>query len=578
MGGCTSSGVGKCERKTHRIALCPVEVSGQPRPREVESCSWTDKWTRPKGSSELEYSEKKYEAPRTEVEEKLAGIWAAVLRLEKVGRSENFFELGGDSIISLQVVARAAQAGMRFTSKQLFQKPTVGELAGVVEESVAARGEQGEVTGEAELTPIQQWFFEQELPEAHHFNQALMLEAREKVDAGLLEQALQRLVEHHDALRLTYERENGAWKQHHVGVKSNRTISRYVNVSSLAEGDQRRAIEGAADEVQGSFKLSEGPLLKAALFERGEGRTQRLLLVAHHLVVDGVSWRVLLEDLNTAYGQLQRGEPVKLPAKTTSFKAWAGKLAEYARTEGLEKEVEYWLAKERQRVARLPVDKAGGTNTLESARRLTVTLDADETRVLLQEVPAAYRAHINDVLLAALGQALARWMAGKPVLVDLEAHGREELFEDADVSRTVGWFTSMYPVQLEVRPGAGPGEALRAVKETLRRVPGNGVGYGLLKYLGRPEVSARLRALPRAEVSFNYLGQLDTMASGDTTFGLVREPTGPSRGRTGARSHVLDVEVSVLDGKLQLLWVYSDGLHERITIEALQFAGLGGWN
>ncbi|HYO57445.1 non-ribosomal peptide synthetase, partial [Archangium sp.] len=511
-------------------------------------------------------SRSSYVAPRNDVEQRLCDIWAVVLGLRQVGIQDNFFELGGDSIISLQIVARAAQAGLHVTLRQLFERKTVAELAKV---AVAAkkRGEQGVVVGPVPLTPIQHWFFEQGLQAAHHFNQSMLLEVGKPVEAGRLEQALSRLLEHHDGLRLRFVEEGGRWSQVNAGVEGKASLER-VDLSGLGEQEQRAAMEEVGAKLQSGLNLAAGPLVRAALFERGEGRTGRLLLVIHHLVVDMVSWRVLLEDLNTAYGQLERGQRVALPAKTTSFRTWAGKLLEHAQSAELEKEAGYWLAERRGDGGMLPVDRAGGRNTVASEKRVTVRLEAEQTQVLVKEVPAAYRAHIDDVLLTALARSLGKWTGQPRVKVDLEGHGREELFEDVDLSRTVGWFTTMYPVVLETQ-GASAGEALRAVREERRGVPRRGIGYGLLKYLRQDGVGEKLRAQPTAQVLFNYLGQFDGSASDESLFRMTGGTCGPEQSEQGRRSHVLEVSGQVLGGRLELTWVYSENLHERATIEAL---------
>ncbi|WP_338270543.1 amino acid adenylation domain-containing protein, partial [Corallococcus caeni] len=527
-----------------------------------------DRKALPAPQGDRQDSGKAYVAPRTPEEEKLAAIWASVLGLEKVGIHDNFFALGGDSIISIQIISRANQAGLRLMAKQLFQHQTVAELAQVATAALASQAEQGVVRGPVPLTPIQHWFFERDIPQPHHFNQAVMIEARQRVDAGLLEKALARLVEHHDALRLRYVRGEAGWTQENAGLEQPVSLRR-LDVSAHAgdEEAQRRAIQAAATDLHKSLRLDEGLLLRALLVERGAGHTERLLLVVHHLAVDGVSWRVLLEDLNTAYTQLRRGVPVSLPSKTTSFQEWARKLEAHARGPAMASELAFWLEGARE-VKPLPVDHQG-LNTLASANSVRAVLETEETRALLQEVPTAYRAHINDVLLAALTQALAGWTGERRARIHLEGHGREELFADADISRTVGWFTSVYPVLLEVPEGGTPGDGLRAVRDTLRRLPNKGLGYGLVRYLRDADDAAKLKAVPAAQVAFNYLGQFDAMAAGESMFGLAKEPAGPGQGEGGLRTALLEVNGLVINGRLELSWTYSEAVHARATVEAL---------
>ena len=492
-----------------------------------------------------------YVPPRTPEEKLLADIWAQALCLDRVGIYENFFSLGGDSILSIRIIAKARQAGMRLTPKQLFQFQTVAELAAAAGSTVTNAGaEQGIVTGPVPLTPVQRWFFEQDQPEPHHFNQSVMLEVRREIDPGSLNRALKTLLQHHDALRLSFRREAAGWKQFNEGV-SDRDELTCVDLSKLYDFERIFALRHTAAKTQSSLNLSEGSLLRAVLFKMGEGEPDRLLLAVHHLAVDGVSWRVLVEDLQTACDESP------LPDKTDSFKRWAERLTEYAQSEELKQELVFWESIGEG--ARLPLDHAEGENTAGSAQTITVSLDAGETQALLQDAGAAYQTQIDDLLLTALVQVLGS------ITVDLERHGREWIFEDMDVSRTVGWFTSIYPVTLEA--SGSTRECLQAVKEQLRRVPNNGIGYGLLRYLN--EDGQVLASLPKAEVTFNYLGQFEEMASPSSTFVIASESVGPNRSPQARRTHVLDVTASVVNGKLHLFWTYSENLHEHATIERL---------
>ena len=507
-----------------------------------------------------------FAAPHTPVEKILAAIWAEVLKLERVGVHDNFFELGGDSILSIQIIARANQAGLRLTPKQLFQHQTVAELATAGTTS-AVQVEQGPVTGVVPLTPIQRRFFEQHLADPHHYNQAILLEVRQALDPALVGQALQQLLLHHDALRLRFVRVASGWQQINAGPGDAVPFSA-VDFSALAEAGQAPAVEAAAAELQASLNLMEGPLLRGALFDLGPQKPGRLLLVIHHLAIDGVSWRILLEDLWTAYQQLTRGKVINLPPKTTSFKRWAERLADFAQSAALQRETAYWLSQSWTRSSRLPVDYPGGDNTVASACTVRVSLSTAETRALLQEVPAVHRTQINDVLLTALVQAFARWTGARSLLIDLEGHGREVIEEAVDLSRTVGWFTTRFPVLLDLERPVRPGEALKSVKEQLRRIPNRGIGYGLLRYLsGDAAIAERLRALPQPEVSFNYLGQFDQVLPVSSPFAWARDSSGPARSGQGSRYYPLAVNGCIMEGRLQLDWTSSANLHRRATIE-----------
>jgi amino acid adenylation domain-containing protein/non-ribosomal peptide synthase protein (TIGR01720 family) len=509
-----------------------------------------------------------YVAPRTPAEQQLAAIWAQVLGLDQVGVHDNFFDLGGDSILSIQVIARARQAGLHVTPRQLFQEPTVAGLAALAGTGHAIVAEQGIVEGPLPLTPIQRWFLEQAQPEPHYWNQTLLLETAQPLERAPLEATVTQLLTHHDALRLRFSRSENEWHQINAGIDDTAPVD-WFDLSEQAPDGHAAAIEAAARNLQAGLNLEHGPLLRVAYFDLGPGRPGRLLLVIHHLAVDGVSWQILIEDFQSLYQQFSRGLPVHLPPKSSSFRQWARRLSAYAASQAARDELDYWLAVSAGVHAQPPVDLPGADNTEESVESVVVTLEPEETGALLRDVPYAYRTEINDALLAALSFALADWMHAGAWQIDLEGHGREDLFDDLDVSRTVGWFTSVYPVRLEPMSGMGPGAALQTVKERLRRIPRRGVGYGILRYLGDEMARTRLAASPRAAISFNYLGQIDRALGGETSFGLAPESSGPDRSPRNRRSYLLDIIAGVVEGRLQVEWLYSANLHHRATIAGL---------
>ncbi|WP_414584620.1 amino acid adenylation domain-containing protein [Scytonema sp. PCC 10023] len=510
----------------------------------------------------------KYVAPRTRIEEMLAAIWASVLKIEQVGIHDNFFELGGDSILSIQIIARANQQGIVLSPKQLFMHQTIAELAAVAGTTEAIVAEQGLVTGTAPLTPIQHWFFEQNLPEPHHFNQSFLLSVPAEWKPELLQQVVQYLLLHHDALRLRFVLSESDWQQTHA-LNADSAAFCWFDLSKLPQTEQTTAIETTAAQLQASLNLSKD-LVRVAFFRLGIDKPSRLLIVIHHLVVDGVSWRILLEDLQTAYQQLSRGQTLQLPPKTTSFKDWALRLEEYAQSKVLKSELAYWLSQSRSSVSSIPTDYAAGANTVASASIVSVSLDEAQTTALLQDVPSAYNTQIQDVLLTALVLLLRRWTSSNSVLLNLEGHGREDIVEDVDLSRTVGWFTTIFPVFIELGVTHNPGDALKSVKEQLRAIPNKGIGYGLLRYLSRDaEIAAKLQALPQAQISFNYLGQFDQVLNTSSGIQLATECTGSSQSLHGNRTHLLDLNGIIIGNQLQINWTYSTNVHEHATIEHL---------
>ncbi len=512
--------------------------------------------------------------PRTQAEERLAAIWREVLGIAAVGVHDNFFEIGGDSILSILVVSRAAEAGLRFTTRQIFQYQTLAELAAVAG-TRREEAEQGEVFGPVPLTPIQRRFFAQDLADPHHFNQAVLLETPPGFPSAPLEGVLAGWISHHDALRLRFTGGGGGWRQHHVDEAGRHQVllSRF-DLSALPETRRAGALEEALAALQGSLDLGRGPLLRAGLFDLAAGGPGRLLLTIHHLIVDVVSWSILLEDLDRGLEALGRGEPLHWPAKTTSYRHWAEHLESRVRSAEVLGELPFWLDEARRGIPPLPREIPGtaGDNLRGASRQVVMELGEEETRALLEDVPRAYRTRINDALLTAVAEAFTGWTGERRLLVDLEGHGRQEEADDIDLSRTVGWFTAVYPMYLELPEEGEPGASLRAIKEQLRAVPGGGLGYGQLAWLsGDSEITRRLGEMPRPEVSFNYLGRLDGRRAAGA-LGLAPEPPGPELGPRGRRLYLFEIGGGVSGGRLRLHWHYAPAIHHRETVEKLAAA------
>jgi amino acid adenylation domain-containing protein/non-ribosomal peptide synthase protein (TIGR01720 family) len=505
-----------------------------------------------------------YVAPRTDIEQALTDIWAEVLGVERVGVEDNFFELGGDSILSIQVVSRARRAGLELTPRDMFQHQTVASLVSNVAEVAPVAAEQGPVSGEVPLTPIQHWLFATQPARPEHVGQAVTFELVEGLDEIALRMALAAVIEHHDALRMRFEHLDGSWSQVNTPVESVDLLQRH-DLSPIDVDEQGAVMDTVAREAHASFDLGQPPLLRAVLFHLGAGRRPVLFLAAHHLVVDGISWRILMEDLDTAYRQAARGHTIQLGSKTTSFRDWALRLTKHAGSGAFDNELDYWTKVGEGCDPMLPTDGVGPI-TIALTRSVTVRLEPGDTRALLQEVPGVYRTQINDVLLAALGRVLSQWTGCDRVLVDLEGHGREEILDGVDLSRTVGWFTTMFPVALELSPAKDWGTTLKSVKEQLRAVPRRGLGYGALRYLTG---TSRLANHPAPNVSFNYLGQFDWVTGGDGLLHAVRDALGGEAGPEVVRAHVLDVVGEVQHQRLEFTWFYSDQIHDEATVQRL---------
>ena len=509
-------------------------------------------------------------APRTPEERLLADIWRRVLRVSQVGVEDNFFELGGDSLLGVQILARAALGGLRLTLTQLLRYPTISSLATVAHLAQAPQV-QSEVRGAVSLTPVQQWFFESQREGLHYWNQALLFTVPPDLDVGALTDALAAVIHHHDSFRLRFARETGAWTQTLVaeGATPELVISNLANVPEKARDEM---MAEACRRVQSSLDLESGPLLRVGLFRLGHGEPGRLLIAVHHLAIDGVSWRILREDLETAYLQRLRGDAIFLPARTTPFSAWATGLAEPAVRDAMRGDLSYWEGVGSLESLRLPCEQPDNDEQVAAdTDTVVVRLDETETRTLFQAVPQAYNTQINDVLLAALADAFGGWLGGGDLVVNVEGHGREDVVKDADVSRTIGWFTTIFPIRLRLH-AASVMQRIKETKELLRAAPRRGLSYGILRYLDGAET---LRAQTTPKIVFNYMGQFDQVVSGSSLFGFAREFTGSWYGARTRRPHLMEVNALVLDGRLELRWSYSTRSHDRATIAQLAEAYLG---
>ena len=517
-----------------------------------------------------ETADRPYTAPRTPVEQEMAAIWAEVLGVAKVGVDDNFFDLGGDSILSIQVVFRSRRAGMLVSSSDLFRYQTVAELAAVVGRADRVAATQSAVVGEVALTPIQREFFERHTVAPHHLTQSVLIELTEDVDEEALRAAFSAVLAHHDALRMRFERTNGQWTQYNAPAEEGEVL-RHHDLSSVDDSDRQHVMAELAAEADSTLDLAQGPLVRALLFDFGQGRRPWLHLTAHHLVIDTVSWRMLSEDLDTAYRQTIAGELPDLGAKTTSFQQWAARLAGHAASGGFDDQLGYWTGLPES--TPLPVD-GPGPNVVSSRRVLRISLGEAETAALLHKAPGAFRARVNDVLLGALARTLGRWTGRNQLLVELEGHGREEIFDDVDLSRTVGWFTSSYPVLLEVPGQAGDDwpAVIRSVRRSMRAVPGNGLAHGALRHLSPPgSPAAALADRTPPPVMFNYHSQIDdiTRTDGRSLYHAFHDSVGQEQNPGEQVVQALEIVGAAQDGKLGFDWYYSVNMHDPATIERL---------
>ncbi|MDD5036087.1 MAG: amino acid adenylation domain-containing protein [Methylococcaceae bacterium] len=496
----------------------------------------------------------------------MAAIWAEVLRIGRVGIHDNFFALGGDSILSIQMASRARRVGLNLAPRQIFQHQTVAELALVVEREVEFSAEQGEISGPMPLTPVQQRFLDQDLANPHHWNQALLLEVLHPFEPDRLEWAVERLVSHHDMLRFSCVREAGGWKAACRPVEGQPIFHR-EDLSAFPD----TALTERVEHWQRQIDLAEGPIIRVVWFDLGQGRGARLLMIIHHLAMDIASWRILLDDLVSIHDQRAEGVETALQAKTTSYRQWAARLQDYAKTlTGILDPLQ-----PREPVDRaFPVDDPEGSNCEADAVTHTVKLSESLTRALVRDSAAAYRTSIQELLLVAVVQGLAGHFGLPRLRLEVESHNRDGgPFPDFDFTRTVGRFTTAYPVVFDHDPALSTGALIKKFKEQFRRQTAAGFDYTLWHWLGEGrEQAAQSSACP---ILFNYLGHRESGTAAHAYFRQCDLAPGVTRAAANRRAYELAITAEISGGCLQFSWTYSQARHADATLDRLAAAVAG---
>ncbi|AZK48670.1 non-ribosomal peptide synthase/polyketide synthase [Paenibacillus lentus] len=501
-----------------------------------------------------------YAAPTNTTEQALAEVWQEVLRVSQIGIHDNFFELGGDSIKAIQIAARLHRYELKLDIHHLFNHPTIAELASHVQQKQVVE-EQGIVEGDAMLAPIQQWFFESGQAEPHHFNQESTLFSPEGWDPETVRRVFLKLTEHHDALRIVFDMSEGAILQRNRGCEDGQAFTLDVFDCKDDRGTNESLIESHAAGLQSGMGLEQGPLVKLGIFQTDQG--DYLLIIIHHLVVDGVSWRILLEDFHTLYQQAVQGQQLVLPPKTAPYITWVKNLSRYANSETFLEEMSYWKEIEQMSIKKLPT--AAPTKKvyqLQDCDFVMMSLSEEATQQLLTTSHRAYRTEINDLLLTALGLAVKEWTKEDLIAIHLEGHGREVMSETLDITRTVGWFTSMYPVILQLKSFDYPTE-IKWIKETLRNIPNKGMGFGILKYMTDESLKRSVPFQIEPEISFNYLGVFEDQNDEDAS----TIPTGPSVSPHYHDTHLLAFNGMVSGNQLRMNCRFDATILDRSTVQ-----------
>ncbi|MCT2347609.1 condensation domain-containing protein, partial [Niallia taxi] len=503
-----------------------------------------------------------YVAPENDIQRNLVDIWSDILGIEKIGIDDNFFDLGGDSIKAIRITSRLLKFGYKLEIKHLFKYGNIKEISKRVTSNVN-KISQKEVTGEAPLIPIQKMFFESNFTNQQHWNQSVMIFNEDGFHENAIKRVLTELIKHHDALRMIYKTNansitqiirSSEMKLYDMYVKDFRTSH---NVKDL--------IEACCNELQSSIDLEAGPLVKVGLFKTKEG--DHLLLSIHHLVIDGVSWRILLEDFAEGYNQEIRSEKITFQQKTHSFKDWGNYLEGQVKSNSLKGEIEYWSQLEKINIKDLPVDKESESlNKWYDFKDIQVSFSKKETDNLLKSTNRAYNTEINDLLLTALGLAFNQGMEIDKFFVTLEGHGREIIGRDIDISRTVGWFTTHYPVVIDTNQYQ-LNHSIKNVKETLRKVPNKGIGYGILKYMESGEKWQGVNP----KVKFNYLGQFDESIN-NHLFEISKLSTGDSISLDSERLYEIDISGIVSNHELSINFSYNSEKYHEHTMNNLASA------
>lgn len=509
--------------------------------------------------------------PTNKQEQVLMSAWQKILNQEAFGIDDNFFSLGGDSILSLQLVALVRRSGYQLTPKLLFENQTIAQLAKLlipIDKNVAT---DVLVTGEVTLAPIQQWFFESKHPHPAHWNQSMLFGVKKPLNSEALRAAVALLVNHHDQLRSEFIVSDAGITQRVLDVNDKLGESYYHSVLNIDEARMPEAINQWLAGLSLTAHEETGQLFKVVHF-RYENQTQeQLLIIAHHLLIDGVSWRVLMEDLQTAYEHFMqpaiiRSKKSPLPPKTQSYQRWSQtqkQMVQETVTPWQQKAEAYWNATTEKLKTCQVLQQPSDDYRLKDLRDHSSVLDKETTQALLQAAPKAYQTQINDLLLTALGMALAKQREDDGLYVELEGHGRESLDDvdyrdEADLSRTIGWFTSRFPVllphhleqtgHLEKRLDEKLSQKIKSCKEALRALPSQGASYGALRYHGK------LAALPSPAITFNYLGQTQQQAQSEIFTASPYNSAMIQRHPESRATHLLTINAVVINEQLRINW------------------------
>lgn len=495
-----------------------------------------------------------------EIEKELVEVMEEILRIENISMNDNYHQIGGDSIKAIQISSKLKNSGLELKVKDILTYDTIEEIAACVEvakKSIAI--DQNECTGEISRTPIIEWFFQQDYKNESFYNQYVLIEAKISLNIDKVRIAANKLIEHHDILRANYNRNTDKLYYNNNYLESNDVVQ-YFALSDYSHAEQEKRIKELRSELNGAFDIENNILFKLYIFDLGE-RGQVLLFSAHHLVVDGVSWRIIIEDFFTLLKQLENSEDISLPLKTSSFKTWTEQLQEYSNN-NFDNEKAYWEELVDKYIS-YPVDFSKEQDNVKSAAILHSYIEDFELEAFIKKANEIYNIELNEALTIALVLTINKLINSKDIVIELERHGREAINDYIDISRTVGWFTSMYPACFSLPDSSlGLDSSIKLLKEQLRNIPEKGFNYSILKYLKH-----ELKEENNKYIRFNYLGDFDNIINSES-LSFTNIECGLDSDAENSLTALMDITAMIVNAKLRLTITYSENRFKSQTIES----------
>lgn len=505
--------------------------------------------------------------PVNEMERKLVSIWEEVLNFSPIAIHDNFFEIGGDSISSIQIIAKARNNGILISGSQIFENQTISELALFAKSDEKTKYSEETLEGEVPMTPIQHWFFDTHTTAPHYWNQIVKLSVSQPTEADYVKDIVKELISHHDALRLSFFHRQNKWIAKVLPLEDNE-VFHHIKIDALTDiSSQNDHIYETLRKFQQRCNLSEGRLFRAFYFDCGIVQEDAIFIIAHHLIIDMISWNSIFEDISTALRNNSLKNKISLKTKTDSIKAWGNYLQELSKSEKVLGQLPFWEAQKNDDKP-FPRDfevknKVFREKSIEIYQSI---LEPAETSILIDNAHITYNTKIEDLLITALLMTICPWANLDRLCLGLERHGRHILGSTLDVSNTVGWLTSYFPINLKNYGSNDLGAKIKSVKEQLRSIPDHGAGYGILKYLSK-EPFDRTFLNQSPQLILNYLGiQHANRTDADTTFEYI---TTNYRHPDSERTYALEINAYVLNDRLCMNWSYTVDVYRKITIEGL---------